>query len=474
VVSETFYLPGGDDISSTVLCNDEILRIYRNPESFREAVSILNIIQGEPRLNGLVVPTTIQNSAQENFTLQHDTLSFNLPENWTLNQYVEVVEAHLELLRILAENGLTLKDHLPENFVLNQGNPVFVDFGSIVKKSARNQIPWINQLRGDKSVEKYLISELMFPFLLLPLFVGLINSEKEMRQILKFEYCNSGLPALSRKRISFKNLFFAFSPSISFKVCLFLLSKKFFKSEIKTLSKGVQLSKLLLSSLNRTSNYLDYYKKKDEEFDLDDPRYWNDKQITVRNLISREKPKDILDLGCNTGWFSLLATKNNCKVKAIDIDSVIVDHLHLQAKREHLPIEPSVLDFETLAFFKGITLSDNDLSSTCSRKLPKSSYDADLVLALGLIHHLVLGLGYSLERVMELLSSLARETLVLEFVSLNDDKILSEQDFFPAFNQSKSSYTKENVIIFGLNYFEKVEVFPSNPDTREILVFGRS
>jgi len=141
-----------------------------------------------------------------------------------------VVEAHLELLRILAENGLTLKDHLPENFVLNQGNPVFVDFGSIVKKSARNQIPWINQLRGDKSVEKYLISELMFPFLLLPLFVGLINSEKEMRQILKFEYCNSGLPALSRKRISFKNLFFAFSPSISFKVCLFLLSKKFFKS----------------------------------------------------------------------------------------------------------------------------------------------------------------------------------------------------------------------------------------------------
>jgi len=52
VVSETFYLPGGDDISSTVLCNDEILRIYRNPESFREAVSILNIIQGEPRLNG--------------------------------------------------------------------------------------------------------------------------------------------------------------------------------------------------------------------------------------------------------------------------------------------------------------------------------------------------------------------------------------------------------------------------------------
>ena len=473
-MSEPFYLPGGDDISSTVLFNDKILRIYRNPESFDEAVSILNIIQDEPRLNDLVVPTTIQNSDGENFTLQHDTLSFNLPENWTLNQYVEVVEAHLVLLRILTEKGLTLKDHLPENFVVNQGNPVFVDFGSIVRQSARNQIPWINQVRGNKSVEKYLISELMFPFLLLPLFVGLINTEKEMRQILKYEYCNSGLPALSRKRINFKNLFFAFSPSISFRVCLFLLSKKFFKSEIKTLSRGVVLSKLLLSSLNRTSSYLDYYQKKDEEFDFEDSKDWNDKQISVRNIIRREKPTDILDLGCNTGWFSLLAAKNNCNVKAIDIDSVIVDHLYLQAKRNQLPIEPSVLDLETLAFFKGVRLSDKDLSVTCSRKLPETSYDADLVLALGLIHHLVLGLGYSLEGVMQLLSSLAREILVLEFVGLDDDKIVSEQDFFPAFHKTESSYSRENVINSGLNYFHEVEVLPSNPNTREMLVFRRS
>ena len=230
----------------------------------------------------------------------------------------------------------------------------------------------------------------------------------------------------------------------------------------------------MLSKSNRTSNYLDYYQKKDEEFDFDDSRDWDDKQISVRNLIRGKKPKDVLDLGCNTGWFSILAAKNNCKVKALDIDPVSVDHLYLQAKREQLDIEPGVLDVETLAFFKDMSLSDKDLPVTCSRKLPSSSYDADLVLALGLIHHLVLGLGYSLERIMKLLSSLAREMLVLEYVSLDDDKILSEQDFFPAFRQSESSYSRENVINIGLNYFHKVEVLPSNPNTREILVFSRS
>jgi SAM-dependent methyltransferase len=230
----------------------------------------------------------------------------------------------------------------------------------------------------------------------------------------------------------------------------------------------------LLRNSNRSSNYLGYYQEKSEQFNFDDSSDWNSKQISVREVIRRAKPADVLDLGCNTGWFSVLAAKNNCRVKSLDIDPVIVDYLYLQAKRDQLDIECGVQDFETIAFFKQISLSDREMPVANSRNLPASSYDADMVLSLGLIHHLVLGLGYSLEKVMELLSSLSRQTLVLEFVGLDDDKILSEQNFFPAFNQSKLGYTKESVIKIGLGFFEKVEIFPSNPITRELLVFTRS
>jgi SAM-dependent methyltransferase len=473
-VRDSIRLPGGDDISDTVIENDEILRIYKSEESFHEAISVLKIIHADPRFNNLVVHTNIHSDASKQFTLQHAMLSFNFLENWTLNQYLNVLDAHLNLLRILSENGLVLKDHLPENFVLDHGNPVFVDFSSVVTKSTRNKTSWINQARGSKSIEKYLISELMYPFMLLPLFVGLINSEHEMRQILKYEYCNSGSPSITWKRVSFKNLFIRFNPVIAFRVSLFLLCKNFYRSETRTLAKAIKLLRILLRKSIRKSNYLSYYQNKAEQFNFENPHDWNCKQASVLEVIKRTKPADVLDIGSNTGWFSILAAKNNCRVKSLDIDPVIVDHLYLCAKKEKLDIEPSVQDFESLAILKEIRLSDREQPLVYSRKLPSFSYDADMVLALGLIHHLVLGLGYSLERIMQLMSALSRHTLVLEFVSLDDEKIVSEQEFFPDFHQSKSAYTKDSIIKFGLDFFDKVEIFPSNPISRELLVFSRS
>jgi SAM-dependent methyltransferase len=473
-VKDYFRLPGGDDISETVLVNGEVLRTYKSAELFDEAVTVLHTVQAVPELSDLIVPTKIQINSDDRLTLQHATLSFNLPEHWTLHQYLDVIKSHHSLLQNLKKNQLALKDHLSENFVMDHGRPVFVDFGSIVKENSRKKISWINEGRGRRSVEEYLISDMMFPFMLLPLFVGLINSENEMRQILKYEYCNSGFGKPSWKRINFKSLFFTFKPRISLRVFAFILSVNFYRSETQVLVKAIKLFELLIDGSRRSSNYLDYYKSKDEQFDFDEPKHWNSKQISVGDVLSKENPAVVLDLGCNTGWFSVLAAKNNCRVKSVDIDPVIVDQLYLQAKRQRLDIDVSVLDFHSIAFFKQIRISDNDFSENNPRRLPPASYDSDLVLALGLIHHLVLGLGYSPNSVMQLLASLTRKTLVLEFISLDDEKIRLEENFFPALNDTKSNYSRENIIESGLTYFSKVESFPSNPDSREILVFSKS
>lgn len=473
-MSDYIRLPGGDDVSDTVLSNGEILRIYKNDQFFREAVSVLGLVQSENLLKDLVVETQICDRAEVKNALLHSVQTFNLPENWTLNQYLDVIQSHYSLINILEKKHLALKDHLPENFVISRGFPVFVDFGSIVNKSSLGEISWLTENRGRKSVAAYLISEMMFPFFLLPIFVGLINSEDEMRKMLKYEYCNSGFKKSSWRRINLKNLFMKFKPSISLRVLVFFLSIRTFRSESEFMARAIELLRVLFANSDRSSSYLDYYQLKNEQFDFDSDADWNTKQTSVRDILVRQDSSDVLDLGCNTGWFSVLAAKHNFKVKAVDIDPVIVDHLYLQAKRENLNVEVAVLGLDDFAYFKGQELSRQDSPGTASRKLPPSAYDADLVLALGLIHHLILGLGYTVEDVMFLLASLTRKTLVLEFVRLDDEKIVSEPEFFPAINQTRLSYTKEQIIQMGLKHFAKVEIFPSNPSTREILVFSRN
>ena len=96
-----------------------------------------------------------------------------------------------------------------------------------------------------------------------------------------------------------------------------------------------------------------------------------------------------------------------------------------------------------------------------------------MVLALGLIHHLVLGKGLSIEEVMQRLSSLARESLVLEFIDIDDEKIQNEPSFFRSLKTMSSKYSESILIEQGLRYFSSVESLPSTPSTRRILIFTR-
>jgi hypothetical protein len=99
---------------------------------------------------------------------------------------------------------------------------------------------------------------------------------------------------------------------------------------------------------------------------------------------------------------------------------------------------------------------------------------AELVLALGLVHHLVLGEGRTLESVLETLARLSTRTLVLEFVSLDDEKIRGEPGFFRNLQKSNaSSYNLERAMEIGRRYFHSVSIRPSHPASRTMLVFDK-
>jgi hypothetical protein len=86
---------------------------------------------------------------------------------------------------------------------------------------------------------------------------------------------------------------------------------------------------------------------------------------------------------------------------------------------------------------------------------------------------LVLGKGMSIELVMQRLATLTKESLVIEFVNLEDEKIQNESTFFGSLKMMSSNYNKAAFVEQGLKYFSSVKTLSSTPSTRQILIFTR-
>jgi hypothetical protein len=100
---------------------------------------------------------------------------------------------------------------------------------------------------------------------------------------------------------------------------------------------------------------------------------------------------------------------------------------------------------------------------------------SDCVLCLGLLHHLTLGLRKNFAAVFEQLSALTRNTLILEFVSLEDRLVCEDPDFFPNISAwNRDTYSVDAVKQAGAVFFSQCSELSSTPsESRTLLVFRR-
>src|SRR5262249_53251253 len=68
------------------------------------------------------------------------------------------------------------------------------------------------------------------------------------------------------------------------------------------------------------------------------------KEQFVRQCLDSQSPKSVLDVGCNTGHYSLLAARSGARVVAIDSDPVVVGEVWRKAKDESLDVLPMVVN----------------------------------------------------------------------------------------------------------------------------------
>ena len=157
--------------------------------------------------------------------------------------------------------------------------------------------------------------------------------------------------------------------------------------------------------------WADYYDKTNYSTDA-----MAEKHRIVAAMIARARPRTAWDLGANTGAFSTLAADEGAYTVAFDGDHDAVEHHYRECKaRRDARILPLVMDLANPSARIGWNHAER--ASLADRG------PADLVLALGLIHHLSLANQVPFEMVAQFLAGLGR-TLIIEFVQPSDSQVV--------------------------------------------------
>jgi 23S rRNA U2552 (ribose-2'-O)-methylase RlmE/FtsJ len=214
---------------------------------------------------------------------------------------------------------------------------------------------------------------------------------------------------------------------------------------------------------NIDKHWQDYYKN-----DIESPIYLNQKEEIIKKWLNEIKPKTVIDLGANTGRFSLLAAKEVEQVIALESDYNCVDSIENAIDKGQV---------------KNIVVQQMDLSETTPsfgvlekeyvsifKRVSNIHLTPSLVMALAIVHHLHISNFLSFGQITELLAKFNSKYLIIEFVPIQDSKVQlliknKQKDF--------SSYTQENFTAALIEYFKIIEVKKIEGSDRELLLLEK-
>ena len=138
------------------------------------------------------------------------------------------------------------------------------------------------------------------------------------------------------------------------------------------------------------------------------------KEAFVQDALKQFQPRKVLDVGSNTGQFSILAARNGASVVAIDSDPVVVNELWRRARTERLDILPLTINLSNPTPALGWRNQERPSF------LERASGTFDAILMLAVIHHLLVTDGIPLPEILTLLAALTTGICVVEFVGPED------------------------------------------------------
>lgn len=473
-------LSGGEPGGRLTIAQDHVLRrLAASPWK-----TVRRLLESHPTAGDLadLIPWDEVEADDDWVVLRHPRVPvISYPHEWCAEMLHEAALAHCRLLAAIAGRGMALKDAHPWNILFDGTRAIFIDIGSIVPLATLSELDYLNRAPGRSGAALAgEVFRLMFlPYFLLPLAfhqAGLGQVARDMlwryplngasRHPRLTDYLRAAGPRQWRRAL--RGLRHARRAAAGFRRLCAELERS---QALDAFAGGLAALVRDLAPPLAQSAYSGYYAAKGEEHAHDRPETWNAKQLAVRSALDRPQIRSVLDIACNTGWYSRLAARLGKQVTAIDIDDACIATLYRSAHAAGETIVPLLADL-TQATPDRFRAQDGGLLLIGSER----RLQADLVLALGILHHLVLGAGMSLADALARLAAPARLSLVIEFVGTDDELVMKEPEFFKAYSRDPDAFagftlTAARDVLVAMGW--EVSLAPSFPGTRSLLACNR-
>jgi SAM-dependent methyltransferase len=346
--------------------------------------------------------------------LHHPRVSFaSYPWEWTPALWLSAAELTLNLCSDLLKEGWILKDATPLNVLFKGVQPLFVDLLSIQLADLKQPI-WFAY---GQFVRTFLLPMLAHTRLGWPLQVAMSRRDgfepEEIYAALSWAQ-RLQQPALSA--VTLPILLSGRAPKDA-------TSKSATNPRPRTLSDPEITRQVLLKTLSGLSSHMRRVTPSHRESTWSD--YVNTanhystedhaaKRDFVSNALAVTHPVRVLDVGCNTGVYSMLAADAGAAVVSIDTDMQAVDRLCTALKGSGKNILPLCVDIAHPTPAAG--WQNRETHSFLTR----ASGHFDTVMMLAVLHHLLLQSQIPLCHIASLCSTLTTEHLILEWVPPQD------------------------------------------------------
>ena len=345
------------------------------------------------------------------------------PFEWSYTQWRKSILAFLEINLIALKYGMILKDASPRNFYLTGGKSILFDTSSFMFFKANDF--WL--------AYHQFCEEFLSPIALMH-FNGLKWGRLTSAQL-------GGLP------LPFVSKQLHWRSKLNLTCLLHIHWHSGYggaemQSDKKKHQKGFdaeKLSNLLLMIRSailswdkplqlRQYRWPGYY-----ECDIESEDYLVQKEHIFQEWLSETAPATVIDLGANTGKFSLLAAKYAAYVIALEYDENCVDEIEKKIEKDSI-INITALIGDLAETTPGLGILNKEYSSIFNRG------KSEMVLGMALIHHLCLGRNIRLNLVAELFAEFTTGYAVVEFVPKEDSKsaklLNGRDDVFGDYNEA--------------------------------------
>jgi len=340
------------------------------------------------------------------------------PFEWSFSQLKDAALLTLKIQKIALEHDLSLKDASAYNIQFVQGKPLLIDTLSFEKYAAGR--PWV--------AYRQFCQHFLAPLALMARRdVRLGQLSRIFLDGIPLDLTNRLLPASTR-----------FTFSLLSHIHLHARAQKHYQDKPhKTSGRSLNRFSFLalidslesaITGLNwqpRESAWAGYYEHTNYS-----PVATECKRKCVDGFLQAINPRQVWDIGANTGLFSRLATERQIPTISLDIDPTAVEMNYRQSRRENNPfLLPLIGDITNPS--PGIGWENNERMSLLERG------PADAIMALALVHHLAIANNLPFVKIASLVSRLC-QWLIIEFIPKDDSQVqrllASREDIFPDYH----------------------------------------